>query len=452
MAGRPPQVSTSSIVKKFILEFDENSVVPAREIQKFVGKIDKIILELWRAQMLLHRILRDRRANIAPIFALAALPIVGFIGMAVDYSRQNSTRAAMMAALDATGLILSKEALTLTPDQLKDRAKTLFLANFNRTDVRNVDVTPVFTELDNGSFKVTLKGHAIVDTTFARAINQHEMPVNATTEVVWGYRKLELALALDNTGSMAQSGKITELKKSVHNLLGTLQKAAKKPEDIKVAIIPFDTTVRIDMDYKAPESWLSSSSKKTKNNWDGCIEDRDQDNDVLDTTPVVAKASTLFPGVVCSNSGGLVKMLPLTSDWAALNARVDQMNPNGNTNVTIGLIWAWHALTGNLPFTQATPPAPDLDKVIILLTDGDNTQNRWSTSGSSIDKRTQAACANIKAANIKIYTIRVIDGNADLLKNCASNAGSYYDVKEASQLGDVFSRIAKSLASLRLAK
>ena len=55
------------------------------------------------------------------------------------------------------------------------------------------------------------------------------------------------------------------------------------------------------------------------------------------------------------------------------------MQPNGNTNVTIGLAWAWHALTPGAPLSEASAPKPDLDKVIILLTDGENTES-WEKS------------------------------------------------------------------------
>jgi len=103
------------------------------------------------------------------------------------------------------------------------------------------------------------------------------------------------------------------------------------------------------------------------------------------------------------------------------------------------------------PF-NASAPKNDLDKVIILLTDGDNTQNRWSTSQTSIDNRTKLACTNVKAANIKLYTVRVIDGNATLLKDCATNPNMYYDVQNAAQLSAVFSTIAQNLANLRLSK
>ena len=90
--------------------------------------------------------------------------------------------------------------------------------------------------------------------------------------------------------------------------------------------------------------------------------------------------------------------------------------------------------------------------MIILLTDGDNTQNRWSNTASAIDARTQQACDNAKADNIKIYTVRVIAGNAALLQNCATKPDMYYDVEQASQLASVFTSIAQNLANLRIAK
>jgi hypothetical protein len=112
---------------------------------------------------------------------------------------------------------------------------------------------------------------------------------------------------------------------------------------------------------------------------------------------------------------------------------------------------AWQTLTAAAPF-NAPAPAPDVDKVIILLTDGQNTQNRWSSSTSSIDARTQKVCENAATANIKVYTVRVIDGNATLIKNCATKPDMYFNVQQASQLNTVFASIAQNLANLRIAK
>jgi Mg-chelatase subunit ChlD len=176
--------------------------------------------------------------------------------------------------------------------------------------------------------------------------------------------------------------------------------------------------------------------------------DRDQNNDVLATATGSGSATAYRANQA---SACPTAMMSLSSDWTALNAKIDAMVPTGNTNVTIGLQTAWQTLSPAAPF-NAEPPRADLDKVIILLTDGQNTQNRWSNTSSTIDARTQKACDNAKASNIKLYTVRVIDGNAALLKGCASKPEMYYEVAQASQLNNVFSAIAQNLANLRISK
>jgi hypothetical protein len=66
----------------------------------------------------------------------------------------------------------------------------------------------------------------------------------------------------------------------------------------------------------------------------------------------------------------------------------------------------------------------------------------------------QMACDNVKAPGngIRIYTVRVINGNSTLLRNCATNPTMYYDVQQASELNGVFTSIAQNLASLRISK
>jgi Flp pilus assembly protein TadG len=401
------------------------------------------------------RFFADQRGGVAPMFALAMVPIIGLAGAAVDYSRAGAARSAMYAALDATGLMLSKDAATMSADQINAKATQIFNAEFNRPEVSGVQVNAVLNSPQAGSFTLTVTASGSLPTTFTRVLGQSQIAMSSSADFNWGIKKLELALALDNTGSMAQSGKLTQLKTAAKNLLTTLQGAAKQPGDVKVSIIPFDTTVNIGTGYK-DQFWVNYSVNGIqKKNWTGCVADRDQSNDVSDTTPVAGNSSTLFPAKQCGSQ--LVSIVPLTdvlddTGFTKLNNKIDSMAASGNTNVTIGLMWGWHALTPNLPLAEGSDPSPDRDKVIVLLTDGTNTQNRWSTSESAIDARTSLACTNAKNANIKIYTVRVIDGNASLLKGCATNPNMYYEVSQASDLNAVFSSIAQNLARLRIAR
>jgi hypothetical protein len=63
---------------------------------------------------LLHRYLRDRRAAVAPMFALAIIPMVGAIGAAVDYSRAAAMRTRLIAAADSASVgSLSKNSAAM---------------------------------------------------------------------------------------------------------------------------------------------------------------------------------------------------------------------------------------------------------------------------------------------------------------------------------------------------
>lgn len=57
--------------------------------------------------MMFQRFLKDRKAGVAPLLALAAIPIIGAVGTSIDYSRASSARTAMQAATDATVLALA---------------------------------------------------------------------------------------------------------------------------------------------------------------------------------------------------------------------------------------------------------------------------------------------------------------------------------------------------------
>lgn len=417
----------------------------------------------------------DRRGNVAITFALAIIPVFGAMGVAVDYSMANSARSKMQAALDATGIALQRQ-MPLTQTQMNTIGSAFFSGNLGNSPLTNITVT--FTP---GTGTIILDSTGTYNTGLASVLKLVGMPtsfpVSAHAQVQWGLGKVEVALALDNTGSMAQSGKLVQLKIAAKNLLTTLQNAAKTAGDAKVAIIPFATEVNVGTTYVG-QSWLrwdvwngvngscSNSYYTTKsdcqaagknwnaanhNTWTGCVIDRDQSNDVSDTTPTNS-TPTKFPTQQCETN--ITTIMPLSYDWTALNSKIDQMIADGNTNVTIGLEWGWHALSPTTPLTEgAAYGTANLSKYLIILTDGTNTQNRWSTDQSTIDARTALACTNIKNAGIKIYAIRVIDGNATLLQNCASDPNTmYFNVTDATQLSGVFSAIGTVIANLHLSK
>jgi len=91
-------------------------------------------------------------------------------------------------------------------------------------------------------------------------------------------------------------------------------------------------------------------------------------------------------------------------------------------------------------------------KIIVLMTDGDNTENRWTSSATSIDARTQLACQAARDSSIVVYTVRLMEGNEDLLRNCASSDDNYYDVEQSADLVPAFQAIGEKISQLRLSQ
>lgn len=427
----------------------------------------------------------SRRANVSVTFALATIPIMGFVGAAVDYSQANSVRSAMQAAADSTALMLSKTVTDMTEGQVNQKAHDTFKSLFPRPEVENLLVRATYTKT-NGS-QITVNATTSVKTGFMRMMGFSELKIAVDSQARWGTGKLQVALALDNTGSMASVGKIAALKSATHNLLDILRSAATNVNEVNVALIPFAKTVNLgssnrDQPWVDWEEWnddnghdflsflcnrfklgRSGQWKKrcetsttwtsaSRTTWNGCVTDRDQDYDIKNTAPTPAIVGTLFPAEQDSNCP--VQLTALTNNWTTLAAQVDKMLPAGNTNQPIGLAWAWQALSPGPPL-NAPPKSPDMQRVIILLSDGMNTENRWYNTQAPIDARQIKLCDNIKAAGITIYAVQVNTGSDPLslvMQGCASGADKFFMLRSANQLLATFSDIGTKISKLRIAQ
>jgi len=441
---------------------------------------------------MVRRFRRDQRGNVAMMFGLALVPLMGVVGVAIDYSRASNARQALNSAIDSAALMAARDAQKLSDADLRTRINAWIKDNLP-PDVKGEYDTATIT-IDRTARTIKIAAKANVPTTITNLLGKTVLPVSSTSQSTWGTNTIELALVLDNTGSMAQNNKMTNLKTASKSLLTIMKNAAITTDQIRVSIAPFNTQVRIDRALK-DEPWIrygmtrsvtmtcdkSGKNCKTpggvastdptisgcstngkgvmtctetlsKAAWastEGCIADRDQNYDVTDAGSYAA-SNQQYPATWCGQSS-LVETMSLTSDWTALSNKIDAMTPVGNTNVTIGAVWGWATLSTAAPFTEAKPSTePRLKKYMILLTDGDNTQNRFTTSQSSIDARTALACSGVKNAGISVYTIRVMDGNATLLRNCASDPSMYYEVTDASQLDPIFRAIANEISAVRL--
>jgi Flp pilus assembly protein TadG len=425
--------------------------------------------------MPLVRFWKDCRGAVAPMFAIVIVPLIGVAGAAVDYTRASAAHTAMQASLDSTALMLSKTAATQSSVELQAMATSTFNALFTAQTVQNVAVTTAYSSTGGSTVTLTASGTVPVD--FLNIIGLNAINITATTKATWGNTRLRVALVLDNTGSMAQSDKMTALQAASQNLLTQIKTAATNPEDAYVSIVPFNKDVNVNAS-NVSESWLrwdlweaanGACSKTTYKNlttcvangkvwtpashstWNGCVTDRDQNFDTTNDAPL--SGGTLYPAEQYSSCP--VPVMGLSNDWTALSNKVTAMQPSGNTNQAIGLQMGWQSLTA-APFTvPSMDPNYKYNQVIILLTDGLNTEDRWYSNASSINARQQKTCDNIKAAGITIYAVQVNTGSdptSTLLQNCASDSSKFFLLTSSTEIVTAFNQIGTALSNLRLSQ
>jgi Flp pilus assembly protein TadG len=430
-----------------------------------------------------RRFARADRGNVAVIFAIAAVPIITFVGAAIDYSRATNARSSMQSALDSTVLMLSKDLTDskITPTQITEKAQIYFNALYTNTDAQSVAVSASYTQ-SNGSLGSTIQvsGSGTVATEFLRVAGFPKLDISTSSTSAWGNVRMRVALVLDNTGSMAQDGKMVALKPAAKSLIDQLSVLVKNPGDVYISVIPFAKDVNVDPSnysqnwidwtaWDAANGTCSKASKTTKssclaagkvwtpknhNTWNGCVWDRDQNYDTLNTPPTLANSATLFPAEQWSSCP--VAMMPLSSNWTALKNLVDSMTPSGNTNQGIGLAWGWQSLSQTAPLNApAKDPSYTYRDAIVILSDGLNTENRYTTDATQIDARQRILCDNAKAAQITIYTIQVNTGSdptSAVLQYCASGSDKFFLITSANQTLSVFNTIGTSLSKLRVAR
>ncbi|WAC49294.1 VWA domain-containing protein [Asticcacaulis sp. SL142] len=187
-------------------------------------------------------------------------------------------------------------------------------------------------------------------------------------------------------------------------------------------------------------------------NWNGCVIDRIQPYDASADSPDGAIADKNYPASKCATNN-LLPVMGLTTDIQAARDHVQKMSPAGNTNVTIGVQWGMEVLSPGLPFNTAVAfGTENINKYMIIVTDGQNTQNRWTTNTTDIDARTLEACKAAKAQGITIFTVRVMEGNSSLLEQCATRPDYYYNLSNASELSGALGSIVTSIKKIRLTK
>lgn len=174
----------------------------------------------------------------------------------------------------------------------------------------------------------------------------------------------------------------------------------------------------------------------------------------------------ILPQEYCTEQPAI---LPLTTDVQAVRTAIGGFAPSrdGATNSALGVTWAhrllapaWRAVWGGGAHPMAPTEERSLKKVLVLLTDGEDTHP--NPRGAANDARRSAACAAIKAAGVRVFTISAMNTSASghgalsaQLRACSSQSddpdGTYAFVNNATpeNLAEAFREIGRQLLVMR---
>jgi len=256
---------------------------------------------LFRAR---NRFARDQRGNVAILFAFSAIPLVGLLGGAVDVTRHHRYKADLLNAMDATAIALvrSNPASEAEADEFVNRHIAPMLPGGGDDPTLHMNAFDAI-EVEGG-YRVVSNGY--MDTAFMQVVGISQMLLDLETEVRMSGGKYEVALALDNTGSMRNFGRIEALRDAAEQLVDDLYKEEGTEDRVKMALVPFVTAVNVGFsdgfdranfidpigadpvfqtNFSDPTVGRIELFNRMRTQWAGCVEARLEDDEDGDSLP-----------------------------------------------------------------------------------------------------------------------------------------------------------------------
>ena len=436
-------------------------------------------------------LLKNVSRQVAIIFALVLVPIALVISLAIDSSRQLSTKRHVGFAADVASLAGARamEDASITNDDVEDIAKDFYLAQLD-TGFGDLTCHDPNITVDRGARTVEVSGSCDVPTIFS-GLTTDEVPVGSESTAQAKVDQLELVLLLDLSASMTPA-EIAELKAAAKDFVATLLNPATE-DRVRIAVVPVAYTVNDGIcGDRAMLRWDRGGRVG-----DGpdmvCVTQRQGDAQYTDAEPIVGQLvdDGDFYGEnlrgLCPEAG----VMALTNQPDRLTSLIDGLpeNPGGagpGYSATAGHVafdWGWYTLSPNWHRVWPADARPNdysdvtTKKVMILLTDG--IFNMAYAHDVWEDIRAQLIAALTCEAihdntTIQIYAINYSPSGRDpddpvmlgptvmppgiwqnvdstvMLQNCASSDDHYFAGTPSMDYSTIFGRIAATLQKTRI--
>jgi len=396
----------------------------------------------------------NERGSVMILVAASAMLLVGVTGAAVDMSRAQTLQNRLSSALDAAGLAAGATASSM---DVPSQVTRYFNANFPPGYLGSGAVTVTTTCKDmNGNtvncnststYLINLTASTTQNTTIMKAAGISSLSVSAASQITRATSGLELALVLDNTGSMADAvnggnvtttnaAKINALKCSLAGnaafgttstfcttsglvttgLLDILYGPNPTLTDLFISVVPFSDMVNPNALTTPASAFVSNP---TQSGIGGCVDSRSMTQasvtgsaislpsgesltfDISDDPP--SSVSGSYFKALASSSDCPAAMQPMTMNKSDAITAISKMSAAGNTEIELGFAWGWRTLSPNwlglwgstptytYPNTTTTVKLPlpyntaKMQKVVVLMTDGVNTVPTTHTQNNAYE-------------------------------------------------------------------
>jgi len=316
------------------------------------------MLTKWFKRLKNSAFRRDERGSIKAMVAITTPILLLMTGAGVDTAELYRARINFQNAVDAGTLMAAKTlAATGSTTQASEAGREVFFGNIGNIAANMADANITF-NMGSGDCTsqpivstATLKKRVffafiraatsdlqqgqVIDGSKKATDDEKMVTLNGTAEVQCGNDTIEIALVLDNSGSMRYNGKIDTLRSAAADLVNTLHTtmgASSRVDPIKFSLVPFSSMVNVgssnknqswmdtngissihhehlDWDkysdaIKVGNVWRNSSGQALTRftlydqlpniSWNGCVEARPYPHHTRDTVPTSGDPDTMF--------------------------------------------------------------------------------------------------------------------------------------------------------------
>lgn len=189
------------------------------------------------------RYLRDCSGSVAYVFALALVPLLGALGIGMDYANAVRARYGLQQALDAA--VLAASRVDISNEQRQSVFTTVFNDNYSVRSAPVDSITFSYVAGSGGKADATAQSQ----TSLLVLLGYKSVPVSAHSSANTDPVNLEIVFALDISGSMRNTdmggSRLDALKAAATQLIDTIMTNKNAAQSVKFSVLPFSMAVNI---------------------------------------------------------------------------------------------------------------------------------------------------------------------------------------------------------------